>query len=383
MTTQRQRVLSNDLPKQINEAATRVISAILERLLPQVGPDLHHCHLSLAGNQRWTDDRELIVHGIEISFSACTTENCLEPDDGGISEWLQLPNRAVLIDTRGRLVRSDEAMAAAAIQSALPECRVEKIPEECGTTDLLVTFPDRTKALVEVTMHTDSGRRELQHVNPRPLRGDLRHDWHIRLMDSRGKGWYGNDDGLDLRRLQPILLDAIQQVESDGGDLNDQDLIAKACEKAIAEQWHDPLTAPGVERPPLVVVGAEHFQPQRVAGTITVTVGPCTFNVRNVVDVTDLKAAIQKCIVRKLSKKQWGDTLDRRWLAVVLDDTEAADQLVGDAFQLDDYKPDFSDLDMSGLDEVWAIALHDKKLTVLRFMRSSTNWEHRAALAAS
>ena len=26
---------------------------------------------------------------------------------------------------------------------------------------------------------------------------------------------------------------------------------------------------------------------------------------------------------------------------------------------------------------MWAIVLHDKKLTVLRFMRSNDNWEHR------
>ena len=44
--------------------------------------------------------------------------------------------------------------------------------------------------------------------------------------------------------------------------------------------------------------------------------------------------------------------------------------------------PDFSDLDLAGLDEVWAIALHDKKLTVLR-LRSSDDWEHRANLEVS
>lgn len=67
----------------------------------------------------------------------------------------------------------------------------------------------------------------------------------------------------------------------------------------------------------------------------------------------------------------------------MLDDSEAADQLVGDAFQFEDHTPDFSDLDMSRLDEVWGIALHDKKLTVLRFVRSNANWEHRADLAVS
>lgn len=373
-------MLDGDLPDQINEAASVSISTVLERLLPEVGPDYDHCHLALTSHHRWTEEGELIVYGVEINFTACTKQTCLKPDDGGVGEWLQLPDRKVLLDTSGQRVRSDEAMAAAAIQGLLPECRVEKIPEGDGSTDLLVTFPDHRTALVEVTMHTDSGRRELQKAKPKPLRGDLRHDWHLRLLDARGKGWYGNDDELKVRELQPILLDAIQQVERDGSDLNDQDLIISACEEAITEQWHDPSTDPDSERPPIAVVGAEHYPSHRGTGSITVTVGPCTSNVRNVVDVTDLKSALQESIDRKLAKDQWSDTPHRRWLAVVLDDSEAATQLVGDAFQFGDHTPDFTDLNFTGLDEVWAITLHDKKLVVLRFMRSSDNWEHRADL---
>lgn len=368
-------MLSSDLPDQINRAATASIAAVVERLLPGVGPGFDHCHLALTSDHRWTEEGELIVYGVEINFTACTRETCLEPDDGGVGEWLQLPNRKVLLDTSGRSVRSDEAMTAAAIKSLLPECRVEKIPEEDGSTDLLVTFPDHRKALVEVTMHTDSGKRELQKAKPRSLRGDLLHDWHIRLLDARGKGWYGNDDELKVRELQPILLEAIERVERDGSDLDDQDII-KTCKRAITEHWHDPATEPDSERPPLAVISAEHYPAQRGTGSITVTIGPCTFNFRNVVDVTDLKSALQECINRKLAKDQWGDTPHRRWGAVVLDDSEAATQLVGDAFQFEDHPPDFSDLDLTGLDEVWAIALHDKKLTILRFMRSSDNWEH-------
>ena len=376
-------MLSSGLPKQINEAASESVSAVLKGLLPRVGPDFDHCHLALTGNHRWTDEGELIVYGVEINFTACTRQTCMKPNDGGIGEWLQLPNRANLIDTSGRLARSDEQIAAVAIQSLMPGCRVKKIPEENGSTDLLVTFSDQSTALVEVTMHTDSGKRRLQKAQPRPLRGDLRHDWHIRLLDARGKGWYGNDDDLDLRQLQPILLHAIHRVERDGSDLDDQDLIKRACENALAEHWHGPSTEPAEERPPLAFVGAEHHPPLQGTGSIVVTVGPCTFTFRNVVDLTDLMAALQDCIDRKRSKNQWGNTPHKKWLAVVLDDSEAAAQLVGDAFQFEDHTPDFSGLDLAGLDEVWAIALHDKKLTVLRFMRSGDDWEHRADLEVS
>lgn len=373
-------MLSSDLPDQINEAVAASISAVLERLLPGIGPDFDHCHLALTSDHRWTEEGELLVYGVKINFTACTRQNCQEPDDGGVGEWLQLPVRAEVIDPSGQPVRSDEQMAAATIQSVLPECHVEKIPEGDGTSDLLVTFPDHSKTLVEVTMHTDSGRRELQKAKPKPLRGDLRHDWHIRLMDARGKGWYGNDDELKVRELQPILLEAIERVERDGSDLDDQDLIKQACGQAIAEHWHDPPTEPLSQQPPLTLIGTERCPPAGSLGTISVSIAPRTSNFRNVVDVTDLKSALQESINRKMAKNQWGDTPHQRWLAVVLDDNEAAIQLVSDAFQFEAHTPDFSDLDLTGLDEVWAITLHDKKLVVLRLMRSSDGWEHRTDL---
>lgn len=373
-------MLSSDLPDRINEAAAESISAVLERLLPGIGPDFDHCHLALTSSHRWTEEGELLVYGVEINVTACTRQTCQELDDGGVGEWLKLPVRAVVIDPSGRPVRSDEQMAAAAIQSLMPECRVEKIPESEGSTDLLVTFPDQRKALVEVTMHTDSGKRSLQKAKPKPLRGDLRHDWHIRLLDARGKGWYGHDDDLDLRQLQPILLEVFERVERDGSDLDDHDLIINACREAIAGHWHNPSTEHDDHRPLLAVVSAEHCPPLQGAGTIAVTVGPCTSNFRNVVDVADLKSALQERIAHKLAKNQWGDTPHRKWLAVVLDESEAATQLVGDAFEFEDHTPDFSDLDLTGLDEVWAITLHDKKLVVLRFVRFSDNWQHRADL---
>ena len=344
------------------------------------GPDFDHSRLNLTCNQRWTEKGDLIVYDIEIGFTACTRVSCLEPNDGGVAGWFQLSNTGVMLDTEGQPVRSDEAMAAAATRSVLPECRVEKIAEGTAPTDLRVACPDRSTALVEVTMHTDSGKRAPQKAQPVPLRGNLLFDWHIRLLDARGKGWYGTDDSLHLRKLRPILLDALQKVESECGDMSDQDFIVKACEQSIAEQWHDPSAVPSDDRPPLAVIAAEHQPPQGNTGSVTVSAGPSTSNLRNVVDISDLKAAIQDRIACKLAKNQWGDTADRRWLAVVLDDTEAATQLVGDAFTFEDHTPDFSDLDLNGLDEVWAITLHDKKLTVLR-LRSSDDWEHRADLA--
>ena len=43
VAAQRPQVLSDDLPSRINEAALRIISAIIGQLLPHVGPDFDHC----------------------------------------------------------------------------------------------------------------------------------------------------------------------------------------------------------------------------------------------------------------------------------------------------------------------------------------------------
>ena len=151
-----------DLPEQINNAASRAITSAVERLLPRVDAEIDHCHATFVVNQRFTDEGQLIAHGIEIGVSVCTKDVCMEPDDGGISEWLQLPQRARITDDCGRHARSEEEMASAAIRNMLPRCIVEKNPEGEGLTDLSVTLPNGIKAAVEVTMHTDGANGQFK-----------------------------------------------------------------------------------------------------------------------------------------------------------------------------------------------------------------------------
>ena len=110
-------------------------------------------------------------------------------------------------------------------------------------------------------------------------------------------------------------------------------------------------------------------------GGVWLWVAPRTHNLRKVVDVSDLSAAIQQCIDDKLDRNQWGDTPDQKWLVIVLDGGEPAVQLRA-AFEFDDCQPDFSGLTFAGIDQVWVVAFEGGEFSVLRFPGSANCWEY-------
>ena len=243
--------------------------------------------------------------------------------------------------------------------------------------DLTVHFPggsDNRDALIEVTMHTDSGKRVLRKASQKQRFAGLLKDWEIRLVDSRGIGSYDEGSVLSLRKIPPMLVDALRQVEEDNVDYFGH--IADVCEQAIADSWPPSGETIVETEGPLKVIEVVSKKAEGRVGSIWVSVAPLVFNFRNVVDMANLKLAIQACIDVKLAKDQWGNTEKEKWLVIILDDTEAANQLLGDAFSFEDHTPDFSDLRFHGLDEIWTVTFNDNTLTILRFIGSNAQWKH-------
>ena len=370
-------VIDTEAQQWVNQAALAVTSQLSEHVSRLLGDHLDHWHCTFTTYHRWTEDADLMEYGIGIRGTLCPTWACGEQDDHGITEWCQSPHSGQLVDAEGRKARSDEEVAALAIQKVCADADVWKIPESDRSIDLAVDFPepsDANDALVEVTMHTDTRKRELRRAEATKWSQALRQNWRICFLDSRGIGSYDDASVLLVKQIPPLLVDTLQQIEQNNVD--DFTLIAEACEQAIADGWLWPSETTTETALPLQVLEVISDQPERSGGSIRVSVAPLTHNFRNVVDVSDLKSAIQACIDSKLSKDQWGDTKKKKWLVVVLDSTEAATQLLGDAFAFDDHTPDFSDIQFPGIDEVWTVALDDDKLTVLRFIDSHVQWKH-------
>ena len=370
-------VTDTDAQQRINQTALAVVSQLSEHGSLLLGDDLDHWHCTFTTYHRWTEDADLLDYWIGIQVTLCPAWQCGEQDDHGIAEWYQSPHSGKLVDAEGRRARSDEELAALAIQKVCADAHVWKIPESDRSLDLAVDFPepsDTDDALVEVTMHTDSRKRELRRAKATTRFRALRQDWQIRFLDSRGIGSYDDADVLSVKQIPPLLVDALRQIEQKNVD--DSTHIAEACEQAIADRWLQPSETSTETALPLKVLEVSSDRPEGSAGSIRVSVAPLTSNFRNVVDVSDLKSAIQACTDSKLVKYQWGDTEKNKWLVIVLDSTEAAIQLLGDAFAFDDRTPDFSDIQFPGIDEVWTIVLDDDKLAVLRFIGSNTQWKH-------
>ena len=139
-------------------------------------------------------------------------------------------------------------------------------------------------------------------------------------------------------------MDTLRSAEINESDLTTKGLIAEICESAIVERWDELSPKPFERQPPFTVVDAVRTPPARVSGAVSVSVVPSAFHFCNVMDLAALNSALQECVDRKRAKNQWGDTSNQKWLAIVLDSSQAADQLVGDAFELGDSPPDFSEL---------------------------------------
>ena len=366
-----------DAPIRISAVGLGIVSQLAAMGSSVLGEDLDHGHWTINTGHRWTEEADLSNYEIDISLTLCSTWVCGKPDDGGIARWHQSPHSGKLVDRDGQKARSDEELAALAIQKTFTDAKVWKIPESEGSLDVAVDFPERSNAndaLVEVTMHTDRKRRELDKANPRRLFKELQRDWDIRFLDSRFIGSYDAVDILSLREISGMMVKALRQIEKDG--LDDSDCITEACEQAIVDNWPRHLGFPVGIGAPLKVFEVTSEPAGGSVGSIRISVAPLTFNFRNVVDVSDLKTAIQTGINAKLAKNQWGETEKEKWLVIVLDNTEAATQLLGDAFAFEDHTPDFSDIQFGGIDEVWVVAFNDGTLTTLRFIASSANWKH-------
>ena len=161
-----------------------------------------------------------------------------------------------LVDRDGRQARSDEELAALAIQKTCTDASVRKIPEAGGSLDLAVDFPETsgsTNALVEVTMHTDSRKRALSNAAAKQQFKELRRDWTIRLLDSRFIGSYDAVDVLPVKKTPQMMVTALMQAEKDG--LDESVGILEACEQAIGDNWPRELGLPIANGAPLTSLG--------------------------------------------------------------------------------------------------------------------------------
>lgn len=371
--------MAERIPERVNEMALAAVSQLAAIGSNVLGGDWDHGHLTISTGYRWTEEADLLEYGIDIGLTHCPTWVCGQPDDGGTVGWHRAPHSGKLVDSECRGARSDEELAALAIRRTCTDARVRKIPDTEGSPDLAVDFPERSNAndaIVEVTMHTDGRKRALSRGAPKRQCKELRRDWDIRLIDSRFIGSYDAVDVLSLKRIARMMVNALIHVERE--DIDETARIAEACEQAIADNWPPHLRSLVRNSAPLTVFEVTSQPSEGSAGSIRVSVAPLTFNLRNVVDVSDLKTAIQARIDTKLAKNQWGETEKEKWLAIVLDDTEAATQLQGDAFAFEDHAPDFSEIEFRGIDEVWVVAFNDSTLTILRFIGAGANWKHYA-----
>ncbi len=378
--------VSSDAPdtdtiERINQAVLSHIYQLVAQGHDLLGEHLDHGHCNISSHHRWTEDAELLEYGISYDLMLCPPWVCGEQDDNGVAAWSKSPHSGRLTDRQGRKARSEEELATVAIQKVCTDAKVWNIPENDGSVDLAIRFAKSRAsidALIEVTMHTDSGKRMLGKASRRQRFGELLKNWDIGFMDRRGVGSYDNVNAFSLKKVPAMLVDTLRQAEENNVD--DVGHIAQACEEAIAHSWPQSDEAMIESERPLMVIEVASKLAEGNSGSIWVSVAPLTFNFRNVVDMTDLKSAIQARIDAKLVKDQWGDTEKKKWLVVILDDTEAATQLLGDAFEFEDHTPDFSDLQFHGLDEVWAVTFNDNELTILRFIESSAQWQHYARI---
>lgn len=367
--------LDPDLPKWMDRSVFAVAIQRIALVSALAGEDLDHLHFTVTGWHRWNEEGDLMEYNLTVDLSFCPVWGCRESDDHGIEQWHRSPQSGRLVDAEGRKARSEEELAKVAIQKVCLDAKVRKIPEVDGSPDLAVDFPEQSEAkdaLVEVTMHTDRKKREIRKASPKRRFKSLRRDWIIRCIDSRGVGSYDQADFLAVNQIPPMLADALRKVEH--GGIDDFAHVADVCEQAIAQGWPQ---VHGATRsgPPVKVIQATSEPTEGPTGSVSVSVAPCVFNFRNVVDVSDFKSAIRACIDSKLVQDQWGDTEKDKWLVVILDDTEAATQLLGDAFAFEDHTPDFSNIRFPEIDEVWAVALDDGRITVLRFQGSGAQWK--------
>ena len=352
-------------------ARLRAISEIVEQCLP----DWDHCHIHFSSTRRTSVDGELISYGVSYDFVVCPSWQCGAPADPGVSSWSRWAREKSPRVLEGSAVRSDEELAAAAIRTVIPLARIEKL-EVVGvgrTPDFTTVFPDGSSVAVEVTMHTDSGRRQVSSARYRSVDAGLRYDWYVHVHDQRLLNDYDGENSFPVKKVGAILAAVLVDVEQEDCELDDLASIGERCEREIDGKWQWARNDLLDQLPPLSVSIRHRGLAEGDRGSVDLRAATSVFHFSKVTAVSALVSAVQQCIDNKQAKDQWGDTANPKWLVVVLDGGEAATQLVG-VTEFDDKDLDFSEIIFPELDEVWAVAFEDGKITVLRCTRSDPPW---------
>ncbi len=368
--------LDPDVPEQMGAAALAVLAALAERLRElKWHPD--HWHFSHSSERRSSEDGVLIEYGISVDLVVCPERECGAPDDGGVPSWSRWAHDNPLRILEGTDIRSDEEMAAAAIQAVIRKAHIAKRREdgEGCKVDFRVFLPDGTSADVEATMHTDGERRRLTRARHTGRAPGLKDNWMVLAMDKRLLGDYAGDNAFPVKEVLQTVAAVLARVENGDFGLVDDARIGELCEEEIRKSWRWATNDVLESEPPLAVTILHREPSKRSRGEVDLTAATSVFHFSRVTALSGLVSAVQQCVDRKLEKDQWGDSPNAKWLVVVLDEGEAATQLKG-VTEFDDTLLDFSGLALSGLDEVWVVAFEDGRLTVLRFMGSCDQW-HR------
>ena len=280
------------------------------------------------------------------------------------------------------------------------------------TPDLRLALRDQRVVTVEITMATTRTANELRGAasKMRPKRArELRHEWKVLVSDhdieyrdpsrklteyveamvpllARIEAQPGTPEEL-LQRANGALdparyrasgsrptwwLEGWMSTQPWDGTLQDW---ARAHLEEHCDYWY-PLDlvdyiADNLE-PRIVHVLAPPVLAQGDVGGIHVHVSPMEHAFR--VGATDhLERALQKAIDKKRDRGQLANTSGEKWLAVALDGSNAAAQLDG-AFgpEAKPPYPSLSAVDVSGFDEVWAIAkvFGERQFVVVRLSAS-------------
>ena len=366
--------LDPTVPEKVDAAASALLWALTE-LVRQLEFDPDHWHFSHSTERRSAQDGDLVEYGVSFDLVVCPSWKCGAPDDGGVSSWSRWAYDKNLSLLAGAKVRSDEEMAAAAIQKVIPQARIQKQGEESTrrTADFVVVLPDGTKADVETTMHTDGPRRQVAHGGSRRVGPELRNEWHVLAKGKRFLNDCAGDNTFQVKEVLRILAAVLSRVEDGKYGLADNARIGELCEQEVLLKWQWATNHALDSEPPLAVSILGRTPADRGRGGIHLTIATSVFHFSKVTDVSGLVSAVQQRIDHKLEKDQWGDTANSKWLVVVLDEGEAATQLKG-VTEFDDSLLEFDGLAFPGIDEVWVVTFDDGKLTVLRFTGSSQRW---------
>ncbi len=333
-----------------------------------------HLHLSYIVGQRFTEQGDQNEHSVSVELVVCPGGVCGAPDDGGVPAWSDWASDRGLRVLEGSQVRSDEEMAAAAIRAVIPEARIEKLPPGARRrADFGVLLPEGRSAEVEATMHTDGGRRGVRKARSRLAIPGLAHDWHVVLQDNRLLNDYSGDNAFSVNEVREVLAEVLARVENDEfGPAVDAPTEA-ICEQEIDRQWQWSRNDMLVSEPPLKVSIVSKEPAGAGGGSLHVTTATSVSHFSKVTDVSALVSAVQQSIDRKLERDQWDGKANSRWLVVVLDEGEAATQLLG-VTEFDDSLLDFGGITFPRIDELWVVAFGDGRLTVLRCTGPDCRW---------